>query len=36
MGVGRESEAHPAFENEVKLKSCRNTFAPLFRAARSF
>ncbi len=33
-GVGRESETHPAFENWVKLKSCCNTYAPSFRAAR--
>jgi hypothetical protein len=25
--VGRESEAHPAFGNGIKLKSCRNTDA---------
>ncbi len=27
VAVGRESEAHPAFSNGIKLKSCRNTDA---------
>jgi hypothetical protein len=34
--VGQESETHPAFSNWVNLKSCRNTFAPLFLAGRFF
>ena len=36
VAVGRESEAHPAFSNGGKLKSCRNTYAPWFQEARFF
>jgi len=36
MGVGRESEAHPAFKNLVKQTSCRSALVLLFREARSF
>ena len=36
QGLGRESEAHPAFENGANLKLGLNPLAFLFQAAGSF